>query len=98
MYDFVFFLLLLHMIYRIRHINDDTLIKRECFVIIAIWLNLALISLIAYFCQQIFQCDREPENDRLFYDSTVVVFWLLLTRDLSTLGVMLWYTRIVVNA
>jgi uncharacterized RDD family membrane protein YckC len=98
LYEFTFFLLLLRMIYRIRHINDDTLIKRECFVIIAIWLNLALFTLIAFFCQQIFQCDREPENDRLFYDSTVTVFWLLLTRDLSTLGVMLWYTRIVVNA
>jgi len=86
------------MIYRIRHINDDTLIKRECAAIVAIWLNLALFSVIAFFCQQIFQCNREPTKDKLFYESTTASYWLILIRDLSTLFVMLWYTRIVLNA
>ena len=96
--EFAYFVVLLRMIYRIRHINDDTLIKRECAAIVAIWLNLALFSLIAFFCQQIFQCNREPTKDRLFYESTAASYWLILIRDLSTLVVMLWYTRIVLNA
>jgi len=52
---------LLAIIYRIYHIEDDTLIKRECAVIVALWVSLALFTLIAFSCQSV-KFDKEPKR------------------------------------
>lgn len=44
-YSFAYFAALLIMIYRIRHINDDTLVKQECFFIVTSWLFLSILTL-----------------------------------------------------
>lgn len=41
--NWVFLVLLLLKIYRIRHINDETLIKRECAAIVGVWISFSLI-------------------------------------------------------
>lgn len=41
--NWIFLVLLLLKIYRIRHINDETLIKRECAAIVGAWTSFSLI-------------------------------------------------------
>lgn len=45
LYEFAYFAVLLGMIYRIRHINDDTLVKQECAMIVTSWLSLSILTL-----------------------------------------------------
>lgn len=41
--NFAFLFALIWMVYKIRHINDDTQIKMECSVIVAWWLTLSIL-------------------------------------------------------
>lgn len=45
LYEFAYFAVLLMMIYRIRHINDDTLVKQECSLIVTSWLSISILTL-----------------------------------------------------
>lgn len=40
--NWLFMMALIQMIYRIRHIHDETLIKNECLWIVAIWIFLSI--------------------------------------------------------
>ena len=79
--------MLLAIIYRIHHIEDDTLIKRECAVIVAIWVSLALFTLIAFSCQQSVKCDQEPKKVNLVNNCRCQL--AAPARDLSMQAVML---------
>jgi hypothetical protein len=37
------------MIYRIRHINDETLIKRECAFIVGVWIFFSFFNLVCFY-------------------------------------------------
>jgi hypothetical protein len=46
--NWAFLFVLVVMIYRIRHIDDDSLIKKECVVIVAWWVGLTTIQYFVY--------------------------------------------------
>ena len=101
LYEFVFFLLLLFMIWRIRHINDDTLVKQECAMIVFSWLSVSTLSGLCFVVNQLYQCKhlQPPATySGFFYASTAAVYWFILLRDLLTLSWICWFTRKVVNA
>jgi len=55
--NWAFLLVLVVMIYRIRHIEDDSLIKKECVVIVAWWVSLTSIQYFVYVIMQIDRCN-----------------------------------------
>lgn len=46
--NFAFFVILLFMIYKIRHINDETLVGRECSYVIGLWMFTSITNFAAF--------------------------------------------------
>jgi hypothetical protein len=47
--QFIYYTILLFMIYRIRHIDDETLIKRECAAIVGMWILFSSVNLVCFY-------------------------------------------------
>lgn len=58
---FGFLLVLIFMIYKIRHINDDTLIKKECAYVIGLWIIIGTIDFLLYLIYQYAVCHSSSE-------------------------------------
>lgn len=51
-----FFFILIWMIYKIRHIVDDTLVKNECAYVVTVWIFMSICQYILFLQQQADQC------------------------------------------
>jgi hypothetical protein len=54
--NWVFLVVLIWMIYKIRNINDDTSIKRECAWIVGIWTTLSILQYVTFLIQTKDEC------------------------------------------
>jgi len=57
--SWLFLLALIAMLYRIRHIQDDTLIKQECSAILGIWIICQFFQYIEFSLNQTDSCYTE---------------------------------------
>jgi hypothetical protein len=55
-FNWIFLTTLLIKIYRIRHIHDETLIKRECAVILGVWILFSIAQYIFFLLSQTQLC------------------------------------------
>lgn len=84
------------MIYRIRHINDETLIKRECAYILAAWILFSGVSLTCFYIQQSIECKDAAPNSTFpatFNYVTQGTYWTTILRDVVTVAIIVWFTR-----
>jgi hypothetical protein len=81
-----------YMIYRIRHIQDDTLVKRECVVSVA-------FAMVCNFTQNLlFLFGQEDEcsfvlNDSLYGNAIQISYWVIIFRDIMLAIIMIYYTN-----
>ena len=60
--NWVFLLILMRMIWKIRHIEDDTLIKRESTYIVGLWIFLSMVQTYIFMGFEDVQCDIVNNN------------------------------------
>ena len=88
-------LILIWLVYRIRHTRDDTNLKRECVCIVAIWVFCSVIQYCVFIFNYIVACNEntgklEPSTLSDYYTvSYKLVYWLIMGRDLACLITML---------
>ena len=95
--NFLFLSILLFMVYKIRHIEDDTKIKAECATIVGVWLFLSIFQYAIFVTDNIQGCNTNVDNG--WNDSTIyqLTYWSIILRDyltmLITLGFQIWVAR-----
>lgn len=84
--NFFFLLALTIMVWRIRKIDDDTMIKSECTSIVILWCLFAVIQYGFFIATQLDSCDSSWLTDhnmqQFIYQGT---YWLIIARDSLTL-------------
>ena len=53
------------MIYRIRHATDETLIKRECFIIVIVWVFFSILQFTMFFWGQLSDCHKDSPMTKI---------------------------------
>ena len=87
-------LLLIWMVFRIRHTGDETYLKFECVWIVGVWVFFSIIQYATFIYNYIVSCDNEngdisaAELRDKFVISYKVVYWVIIARDLCALIVM----------
>lgn len=79
------------MVYKIRHIDDDTKIKAECASIVGIWLFLSIWQYTIFVADNIESCNKKSGNG--WNDSTIyqLTYWSIIVRDYLTMFVTLGF-------
>ena len=79
------------MVYKIRHIDDDTKIKAECASIVGIWLFLSIWQYTIFVADNIEGCNNKSGNG--WNDSTIyqLTYWSIIVRDYLTMFVTLGF-------
>ena len=87
--------LLIWLVFRIRHTGDDTNLKRESVVIVSIWVLGSILQYTVFIYNYVVTCNGEegkfsPTELSVRYQiSYKVVYWLIISRDLSCLITMI---------
>lgn len=86
--NWTFLMLLTWMIYRIRHIQDETLIKNECAWVVGIWISLSVCQYILFLVYTSAECDllndqTRPDNN-YYQFSYQMTYWVIIARDSMT--------------
>lgn len=88
MVNWLFLMALVTMLYFIRHINDETMIKRECAFIVATWVLFSTCQYVVYTYSQVALCYSNV-NDTISAQFTYI---LILGRDITTLIITSYYS------
>jgi len=82
--NWCFLMVLLYMIYRIRHIHDDTLIRMECVWIVFIWISLSCLQYLLFLLYGNINCNvlTKVVNTHYYRFLFYSTFWIILTRDI----------------
>jgi hypothetical protein len=91
------------MIWQIRHIKDDTLVKKECIVGLGFGLFINFVMTGIYLMGQYDQwCNSGqslPQNDYKIYKVSIELqYWIILFRDLCLALITIYYCRKVTKA
>ena len=90
-------LILICLVYRIRHTSDDTFLKIECVLIVGVWTFFTIASMIIFaynYTQDCYVIIGELPQDKIneVYKVTYKLFyWMLITRDLLCLTIMVFF-------
>ena len=90
-------LILIILVYRIRHTSDDTFLKIECIFTVGVWVSFTIAEIILYAYNFIQDCYAvtgalPQEEMRDIYRVTYKLFyWMLIARDLLCLLVMVFF-------
>ena len=92
--NWVFLLANIHMLNRIRHINDRLKVREEMAFIVISWTVFCYIQYGLYFLEQATRlCDLRHQFSSVY----VGTFWVIILRDLVVLGIT-WFYVIKVNS
>ena len=94
----VMYTILIVMIYRIRHIKDDTLIKVESLFIIGFMIAFDFILYGLYLAGQFVSCYGFADAETDYYiDELKFSFWATIIRDTIIIATIVFFSRKVVN-
>lgn len=81
------------MVYKIRKIHDDTKIKQECCVVVAVWLIFSVWQYCLFAIQEIAACDNTTIFDThiSLQVSYQLTYWSIIARDVVTAIITLCY-------
>ena len=83
--------LLIWMVYKIRKMDDETLIKKETVTIVAIWLFASFSQFTAFFVTQYNDCYRGNPISRIISNTYVITYLIIILRDISVLAIMIYF-------
>lgn len=86
--NWIFLLILIWMVWRIRNIQDKTLIKQESAWIVGIWVLLSFFQYVFSLEFGRMMCSATPSDSRFVF---VMTFWLIFARDILTLFVTVFF-------
>ncbi len=76
------------MVYKIRHINDDTKIKSECAVIVGWWLIISFLQFCLFVSVKFKICERSQEE----YTQIIKIgYYSCIMRDIVTMLITMYY-------
>jgi hypothetical protein len=90
--NFAFMLALIVMAYRIRHINDNTHISKECSVIVLWWM---VCSFLQYFIWTALKLSICKENLLSSVGTLSVTYYSQLVKDCVTMAITIYYQTVV---
>ena len=88
-------IILIWLVFRIRHTGDDTNLKRECMTIVMIWVLCSILQYIIFIFNYVITCHGDEgklttDELSLRYEiSYSITYWLIMARDLACLLSML---------
>jgi hypothetical protein len=87
------------MIYKIRHINDETLIKWESVCLISTWTIFSFLQYILFLISQRDSCTLENTSAgmNLFATAYTAAYWLILVRDFITMLITIYFCMTVIR-
>jgi hypothetical protein len=94
-FNWLFLVVLLRKIYRIRHIHDETLIKRECAVIVGVWTVFSVVQYILFLINQSILCKPSNYSVVSYNNVNSVTYWTIIIRDASTFAITLYFCFVV---
>lgn len=96
--NFAFLFALVAMVYRIRHINDNTKIRDECTIVVAWWVFIYSAQFCTFALTLRHSCNIEYNiyNTRSSETALKVSYWAAVTRQLVTMLITMRY-QLVVN-
>ena len=90
-------LILISLVYRIRHTGDDTYLRKECTYLVATWVIFSIIQYMFFIYNYITLCEEatgvisvEQKNQR-YNISYKVVYWVMILRDLSCMLILVGF-------
>ena len=86
----VLFLIVL-MVCQIRHMNDETLIKRETVIIAGTWLVASFIQFVLFFVTQLKDCIQHNPISEVIQNTYVATYMCIILRDLCVLCTMMYF-------
>ena len=89
-------LILIWLVFRIRHTGDDTFLKTECTFIVSVWVFFSILQYITFIYNLIVSCRYNMDSRQSIEElssryeiSYKVVYWIIITRDFICLLVMI---------
>ena len=79
------------MVYAIRHVMDETLIKRECVLLVFIWVMFSIIQFSMFFWGQISDCFQDNPITSVIESTYKVTYWAIILRDASVLSTTMYF-------
>ena len=91
--NWCFLVVLLYMIYRIRHIHDDTMIRMECVWIVFTWVSLSFVQYVLFLLYGNVSCTMLANGERASYSRFLFTstFWIILARDFLITGISAFF-------
>jgi hypothetical protein len=92
-FNWIFLTTLLIKIYRIRHIHDETLIKRECAVILGVWILFSIAQYIFFLLsqKQLCKCDTDFDASR-YKIINLATYIIIILRDGITYLITIYFS------
>ena len=84
-------LFIVWMVFLIRHMSDETLIKRETALIVGIWLASSFLQFLTFFGTQFRNCYRDTPVPEVIAHTYVITYLIIILRDLCVLGIMMFF-------
>ena len=79
------------MVYKIRHMNDETLIKEETVTIAGIWLIASFLQFVLFLITQFKDCARPNPISEVIQNTYLGTYLCIIFRDLLVLGTMMYF-------
>ena len=92
--NWIALLILVWLVYRIRHTSDDTNLKRECMSIVAVWVLCSIFQYTIIIYNWSVECKidaghiSEFELTNRYKVSYKIIYWLIMARDTSCILIM----------
>lgn len=87
--NWIALVVLIWLIFRIRHTGDDTHLKRECMAIVGVWVFASILQYIVFIFNFVVTCrgDEGTLTSEQIYErfevSYKIVYWLIIIRDIT---------------
>ena len=89
--NWIVLVLLVYMVFLIRHMSDETLIKQETVIIVGIWLFASFLQFSTFFVTQFKDCYRDNKISEVIADTYVITYNIIILRDFSVLCTMMYF-------
>ena len=84
-------LIIICMLFRIRHVADETLIKRECAMLVMVWIFFSVWVFGAFVSDGLSNCIGGWSYTQAVRFTYYISYWTLMIRNLLILSITLYY-------
>ena len=84
-------LIIIFMVFRIRHVTDETLIKKECALIVFVWIVCSIWVFGTFISDALANCLGGWTYPRALQLTYRISYWSIILRNVSTLAISMYY-------